>query len=689
MRRTLLLTLICASLLTASLLYGEPYVYDYWKNAVPTPSFYRISTQIDGASLGIGPFSEPRDLFVSASGDIYIADTGNDRIVILDRRGDLKQTITTFGEAAAGDGFLGPEGIFVDADDSLYIADTGNKRIVVLSGSGDLLKIIEAPRSDILRPEYTYLPSKLAVDKAGRIYVTGPGMFEGIMEFDQDGGFSGFLGSNRVDFRLDDYIWKIISTREQREGMSLFIPEEFSNLDIDSLGFIYSVTQNEDAQFPVKKHNAEGADVLQRNGFFDPVGDVAPNSIGTITGPSTFIDVAVDANDIYHCLDSKRMRIFSYNREGQLLVAFGGPGNRAGSFVSPAALDTCDGDLLVLDAGSRMVSRFKLTEYGRSVREAMYRHGNGEYEMAASLWRYVLERNANYELAYSGLGRILYRQGEYAEALDLFRTANDRQGYSKTFERRRRIVLRETFGILMTSALLLIAGIAVLRRIGLISGSRDRLEYASARLPLYKRLKFGLYILRHPFDGFWDLKHNSVGTTASAAIMLLLFIAVNLIRTQFSGFLFNTTDMSGYNLLEEVIKIILPVGLFTLGNWSLTSLMEGEGTMRDIFIAAAYALVPMIIILPLTTILSSLLTLDEASILHVIETFAYCAALGLLFVGNMTVHNYTAGKTIAVSGLTILAVGIILFLSLLFITFVGQVWGFSFSIFKEIAYRIQ
>ena len=281
----------------------------------------------------------------------------------------------------------------------------------------------------------------------------------------------------------------------------------------------------------------------------------------------------------------------------------------------------------------------------------------------------------------------MLRAKEYAPAMENFRLGNDRRYYSKAFQHRRKEFLRVSFGYGMSGILLAAGAAAVFRRLRR-GRKRDRLEYAGENLPFHKRLRFGLYILRHPYDGFWDLKFARIGTMGSATALLVLYILISVLQVQFTGFLFNTTDLSTFNPVEEILLAVLPILLFTLGNWSLTSLMDGEGSMKDIYISVCYALTPMILIYPAVTILSNFITIEEGAFFSFFRTFALVWTGALIFTGNQTIHNYTVKKTVGMLLLTLVAIGVILFLSLLFAAFVEQVWSFLYSIYREVVFRM-
>jgi len=198
---------------------------------------------LDGFSLGVGPLKEPGDLFVDDAGHIYLLDTGNNRLICLDSSMNVTRVISQFDNDGKPDGFNGPRGVFVTSQGDIYVADTGNGRVVILDSQGQFVRLIGEPVSDeegIIPEDYRYKPIRLVVDVAKRVFVVVEGEYEGIVQFDEQGTFRGFFGAPRVVPRLADVIWSKLATREQRERMALFLPTEYSSVDLDDRGFIYA-----------------------------------------------------------------------------------------------------------------------------------------------------------------------------------------------------------------------------------------------------------------------------------------------------------------------------------------------------------------------------------------------------------------------------------------------------------------
>ncbi|MGN1148438.1 MAG: gluconolactonase, partial [Lachnospiraceae bacterium] len=237
-----LLALMAGENVYASSLPYDTYNYDYRENIHFTPAAYVPYGIVKGESLtyngeSIGKFVTPQDLCKAADGKIYVADTGNNRIVVLDQAmKKVVNIITTFDNNGTEDTFKQPYGVCVSENNQIYVADSQNKRVVVLNEDGTLAKIVENPQSESLDDGFVFVPLKVTVDYADRIYVIAQNMFEGIMVFDSDGTFSSFFGTIDVEISLWEKFWKRIATKEERSKQLLYIPTEFTGIDIDPEG---------------------------------------------------------------------------------------------------------------------------------------------------------------------------------------------------------------------------------------------------------------------------------------------------------------------------------------------------------------------------------------------------------------------------------------------------------------------
>lgn len=202
-------------------------------------------------------------------------------------------------------------------------------------------------------------------------------------------------------------------------------------------------------------------------------------------------------------------------------------------------------------------------------------------------------------------------------------------------------------------------------------------------------IKYPFYIIMHPFNGFWDLKYDRTqrnNLIISFAILFLLIIT-NILSSEYSGFLVNIINPDEMNSLMEIAYVVVPVLFWCVANWSLTTLMDGEGKFVEIFTSTCFALVPMIVINFPWIWLSKVISLQEATFYYFFSSFAVFWSLFLLFVGNMTIHQYSPSKTIGTILLTVVAMGFIAFICLLFFSLTQQMISFVNVVYKELALR--
>jgi len=486
------------TLLSSLFLYAEQtnytYNYDYWEEQVASPDAYRVSAYILGSTLGVGNFREPQGLFIRGN-RVYICDSGNNRILVLEVNEKGEHVVVRSVSSVIIDGVQSPLSypmdIFECREGFLYIADTNNRRVLKLDNDWNYVFSVTRPEDESIDDFVEFHPLKLIVDFANRIFVQVRNVNKGLMEFDSRGEFTGYMGANKVQFKLADYVWKLVATQAQRDRMQLFIPTEYNNLALDAEGFIYvtnstgmtgaigktgsfEISDTGGGTDPVRRLNAMGQDILIRNGYKKPVGDITYGNAGGITGPSRFIDVVPFENDSYACFDRNRGRIFMYDFQGNLLYAFGGLGNREGNFNMPVAIDRIGTAIYALDLRTAAITRFELTGYGKLINDALDEYRRGRYESSAKLWEEVLKMNGNYDLAYIGIGRAALRQGDYQTAMKNYSLKHFRQGYGKAFQLYRKQWIEENIGtILIILAVIILVPFAVKQSIKFVKEIKE------------------------------------------------------------------------------------------------------------------------------------------------------------------------------------------------------------------------
>jgi hypothetical protein len=205
---------------------------------------------------------------------------------------------------------------------------------------------------------------------------------------------------------------------------------------------------------------------------------------------------------------------------------------------------------------------------------------------------------------------------------------------------------------------------------------------------LGKTLKYSLYVIVHPFDGFWDLTHEKRGSKGAATILLGLVLLTQIWTWTYSSFLFYWPQWEYFNLLMEIIPTVVLFTMWCISNWSLTTLMDGKGKLGQIYMATAYAMTPYVLIRMPLVLISHLLTIEEASYYYIFSNFATIWCVLLILCAMMMVHDYSLGKAVLSSILTIIGMMIIIFLIVMFFSLITQSFGYFISLYKEIAFRL-
>lgn len=709
---TVFLTIILISLLALTCVKGislaapyDSYTYDFWGKATPAPQAYLPVRVVSGDDLGIGSFRDLRDIFIDSSGDIYLLDSKNGRLVIVDSRWTVQRIIDQFDNGDVIERFSSPESVFVTDSGRIYIADTGNSRVVELDRTGRPVRIIGAPTSSVsgvIRDSFKFLPISVVVDKADRVYVVVKGEYEGILEFAPDGEFRQFFGAPRVTPSVADILWSRLATREQRERLGLFIPTEYNSVNIDEQGFLYlTIAEGEVAKTePIRRLSPGGQDVLRRMGFADPLGDPLTEP------PSRFVDVVARQNGMYSALDMQRGRVFTYDSNGHLLYVFGCVGQQYGAVMSPAAIECWGDTIMVADRVANQVVVYEPTEYAQMIHAAMEYYRYGDYEGATRAWKGVLALNANYDRAYTGIGLSYLMSGELVQAMEHFRLGNDRAMYSKAFRLHRKEVASKYVGVALSWILFTVVVFVVCVKVGVFSRLIRLLKLTVHRVSdvadhrggvvrflwrwfkaTMEALGFSLYVAVSPSNGFLELKRDKRGSVSAAVCILALTIVGFIIIRQHTGFVLNGRDLKALNIYREAASILVPFGLWCVINWCLTTLMEGKGGVKDIFIASSYALVPIMLFSVPLTILSNFMVVEEGSFYYLLMAIAVGWSAVLFFIGMMETHEYSFVTTVYTSVLTGIGMAIALFVGAFLYVLVDQVAAFVGDVYRELVLR--
>ncbi len=453
MRKTIACLLALVLVLTSSgmaAFAAQPdRTYTYEEDTpVPSTNAYQVMTVVDEAVMGTTPMKDARDIYVDNDDQVFVLDSGNSRVLILDKS---YRCVKELKEFKYGEETLtlaaGAEGVFYREEKQLlYIADTENNRILVTDLEGNVDKVFGRPldKDGILDANLPFKPKKIIVDNMGIMYVTSANINTGALLIDGAGTFLGFYGTNKLKETAAmkvERLWRNIL--KQAVSAETFQPVEFNNIFWSEDRFVYTVSPLvESVATSVSKLNALG-----KNVFPQAIDLFTLNKTRNIT-TMTLQDITVDNEGAVTIIDGTSGHLFQYDEGCNLLAVFGGKGYQQGLFQQPISLESdSDNRLLVLDSGKNTITVMEKTFYGEMIRSANYLYNQGLYYESIQPWEEVIRMNANYTQAYVGLGKAYISLGEYEKAMEYFELGKNPEGYGEAKALLRDEIVRKNFAL--------------------------------------------------------------------------------------------------------------------------------------------------------------------------------------------------------------------------------------------------
>lgn len=657
----------------------DGYNYDAYGTSTPAPEGYEPIMKIRGEDLPCGAFNAPEDIFYAKDGRIYVADTGNNRIVIFNSNFEFVQTISEITIDGASQPIEKPNGIFV-INGNMYIVQSELQRVLRTDMNGVVLSQFLRPVSDIFSDEMTYTPIKVLVNNSGTVYVLVKNFVYGALTYSPEGEFLNYYGSNKVTANLEvllDYFWKQIMSKEQIDQMKRYVPTEYANFCIDDENFIYTVTKGVRTQ-QVRRLNTLGDNVLpsyERNisSHTDNFGDIERQKMDGIWTSNSFVDIAVDSEGFINVLDQENGRIFQFDPESRLMHIFGGNAKSGYGFAKATSIETIGELIAVVDQEKNTINIFRPTEYGNIVKKAVMLYNDGFYSEASAAWEEIIARNRNFELAYDGLGKAAFEAGEYQKAMKYYKLAYSREGYSDAFKEYRAEWLRVAIPYIATGLVVLFIAFAILRR-------KFTFKFGFTKSDTVQ-------VLFHPSDVLFEMKYHKRFKTSLVFVVLALMFVSLICSRQLTAFTFNHNNVEEGNMLVVLLVMLIVYIAFCTVNWCLTSLLDGKGGFKEIACSTCYALIPYIVSTYVNVILSYFVTIDEGMFITIISAVGFLWSAVLLVSAFKTIHEYSFSKALISILLTIVGVIIVIFLCILLIGLLQQITSFFATIYNEIMYR--
>jgi DNA-binding beta-propeller fold protein YncE len=605
----------------------------------------------------------PQDIFIDNMNYIYVADTGNNRIVKLSPEGETDRIY----KGIPGSLLKLPEGVFVDDLGDIFIADTGNTRILHLSKDGEFVEEFLEPESNLLGEFFTFTPSKLCISKTGYIYVVKG---QSILILDAYNNFRGYLGQTDIGFNLTEALIRIFASAEQKKFLQRRTAASYNNIFIDEKGTIYA-TSKDTIEGEIKKLNSIGKNIYrkyttaQRTFEFKLLGlseiDLEDQSFifgerfddeGKPIQP-LFNDITVDSKGNVTVVENNTGKLYQYDKDGNLLTVFGGLGNQKGKFHVPVAIaEDSNGKIYVLDGTLGSIQIFEPTAFIKLIHQAVDMNNKGNYEEAFDIWNQVLKFDESYHLAHFGLANALLKQEDWKGAMEEYKLANDRQGYSKAHSEYRYNVFRQNFAMV-----LLIFGLAIFLIVKLLSLMKKIHRSSNERFSNNMNKKMGILtglgmsfgIIFHPMETLDNIKSGRERLNyLSGFIILLGVLAVRILYLFTVHYPLMDIDLQKSNFSLETVKLLLPPLTWMAASFAITAILDGESKFGEIFISTTYCMVPYILVFSLLPALSKILSRNERIFYAVIINSTWIWILLLFFISLKVLNDYSVKKTLVV-----------------------------------------
>ena len=646
----------------------KTYTVDGYGSVTATQTAYLPYTTI--TKIGDETLVGPTDFTLMDDGSLYILDSGNKRVVVSDENNGLS---ATFGEGI----LVGPRGMYVTKDRICYIADRDAKTIWMFGPDGELINSFGRPEAAMYGDDQDFKPLKIVVNSSGTMYVICESNTNGIVEISPvDGGtFLGYFGTNSTSTSIWRIIWRAVLTDAQRAKMQPNTPATPDNMAIDEKGIIYTVTRGEKKE-ALKRLNIAGVNMIEPESYED-----LPAAVAVGNHDNVFVA-------------SQEGYIYEYSNEGNLLFVFGGADdgdNRIGLSTKVEAIQIgSDDKIYVLDSDKAQIQVYESTEFVDYLHDALNLFSKGRYTESKEPLSQVLKMNNLFDYANMAMGKALYKEENYEEALKYSRLSKDLDGYSDSFWEIRNAWLKHN---LTAIALILIALFIVIRLVkaldkkrGILNGPKEALKTFGER-KLIKQIRYMFYFMRHPLEACYGVKHYGAVSVASSNVLLFIMIVFFIINKYFCGFLMKTVREGSFDIVSDIGMILIALLLVVGCNYLMCTINDGEGKLKEIYCSLIYSFAPFIVFMPFIFLLSHVLTNNEEFLISFGRLFMFSWIGVLVFISIKEINDYTVKETIKIIFLTLFTILIVCLLAFIIYVLWAQVIDFVQQIPREVVYK--
>ncbi len=683
----LALTFTMLSVLTVAASQATSYSYtlDDEGEYVRTQDAYLPDRTI--TSLGL---SDPEDMLIeqNAKGEniLIIADTGHKRILIYNLDTEkVINTIEVFSVSGQETRFSSPKGIYLTAKGDLYVADSAAKTVYRFKKQNDnydffFTRQYDRPTAPIFDESASsnYEPSKVAIDSGENLYIVSEGNYNGIIQLANSGEFLGYFAANLTKLTPQQAFLKLIYTREQEEKSEVLntLPSTFSNVYVDHAGTAYSVSMGTGDNL-LKKHSTDGSNLYK-----------------SVVCSGNMTDVTADEDGIVYTSDV-RGYINVYTRDGEMIFSMGEAVQGmdiSGLFSSLTTIAVDNkGNIWTADGEKGYIQSFVPTEYAETIFKALKEYENGDYDSAMEDWNTVLRLNQMSVLAHNGVAKAYYNDEDYKPAMEHFEIAGNRDGYSNAFWEVRNVVLKKYIGPFLLALVILFilkVLIGVIDRNDVIPRKKKALGEKLKNVPVLGEIGYAFKCARHPIERYYDIRVGKNGSMIAATVIYIVFFGVYMLYQTGKGFIYQYTDVEDMDMGAVVIGFFAILILFIVCNFLVTSITDGDGTLKQVYMIPAYGVMPAMFAMLATIGLSYVLTYNEAFILTVIMIVGVGWSIAVIFEGLATVHDYDFSHTVLSLIITFVFMLIAAIVVLVVIIMWEQLYDFILTVGKEIVRNV-
>ncbi len=665
MRKLRFLFVIIFALMNVTNVFATPYyngMLNKYGGYSYTQDLYKPVATIDVK------LTAPQDIYVDEKDDLYILEEKKLWVV---NELETKQLLDENSLNKA-------TGIFV-SEGVIYIADKGDSTVKLFDNEGNLLESISKPTDTAFGSKSTYAPSKVAVNENGQIFLLSEGNTNGLVQLSTEGEFVGYFGGNNAKSSFFQKMKEKVLDGTELGKLIKVTPPSINNIDIDEKSIVYTTTIG-NVDDPLKKLNIVGKDIYT----YDPINGLE----------SEVVDIAT-SEDFLYFLSSTYGEIFISSKDGEPIGLFGSKTGKTpvnGLFVNPIAIDTdSNKNIYVLDNTLLNVQVFSPTVYMSNIYDATILYKDGKYDESYDIFKSILVQTPNNITASKSLGLIERKYKNFDESLSYLKRANDKGNYSETFWEVRQEVINEylvyVFGFIVLLTIWSVLYDKKLKHTALFKKLDDKYSKFKELSFIDNFIKLKKCMTK-PNDVFYKIKISNSVTVLNTTIFFVLGVLILVISEHFTAYLFYEGYKEFISNSEIVIIGLSVYGLYLISNFLITSIFDGEGKFKEIYIGTVFAFAPFVLLTFVSALLSNVLTINEIFFIQLLGAVAIIWVVVLLLILNIEIHNYDFAESVKIFFITLVTMVILLVVIISLYTLFNQIIIFVMSLFKEVFSRV-